>query len=353
MMKRIFKHLIFSLIVIFLASCSHNAFPELGQTGNKYNLTTKSLLMKVGHTQSIDSLYDTGVDGYFNGANDVKIYYKYFLRDKPEKGAIVISTGRTEAAVKYKEVIFDLFNNGYSVYIHDHRGQGFSGRMIADADMGYVDEFRYYVDDMKYYIDNFVVPHNHKNTFLLAHSMGGAIGVTFLEEYPGYFNAAAFSSPMLGFGFANCLVIGLLTGDKPKYAMGHTNYDDGLVSFKENTLTGCEVRYNRMNQIFKEEPEARLGGATYKWANKSCKQFDVIFDDISKIETPVILFSAQDEEIVSSSAHNEFINKLNSLNKDVKAYLVNDAKHELLIEKDEIRIAVLTTVLDFYEGYES
>ena len=351
-MKSIFKYLNISLFVIFLASCSHDPFPDLGQTANKYNLTTELLLMNTGHTQSIDSLYDLGVDGYFTGVNDVKIYYKYFLQDSLEKGAIVISDGRTEAAVKYKEVIFDLFNNGYSVYIHDHRGQGFSGRMVADADMGYVDEFRYYVDDMKYFYDNFVAPHNHKNIFLLAHSMGGAIGVTFLEDYPGYFNAAAFSSPMLGFGFANCFVVGLLTGDDPKYARGHTNYDDGLESFNENTLTGSEVRYNRMNRVFEEFPGARLGGATYQWANKSCKQFNVIFDNLSNIKTPLILFSAGDEEIVFAPAHNDFIDELNSSGKETKAYLVDGAKHELLIEKDEIRIAVLTTILDFYAGYE-
>ncbi|OYT13590.1 MAG: hypothetical protein B6I19_04330 [Bacteroidetes bacterium 4572_114] len=351
-MKNTFKYLNTLLFVIFLASCSQTPFPELGQTTNKYNLSTESLLADAGHVQSIDSLYNLGVDGYFTGADDVKIYYKYFLQDKPEKGAIVISDGRTEAAVKYKEVIFDLFNNGYSVYIHDHRGQGFSGRMVADADMGYIDEFRYYVDDLKYFYDNLITPHNHKNIFLLAHSMGGAIGVTFLEDYPGYFNAAAFSSPMLGFGFANCFMVGLLTGDKPKYAMGHTNYDDGIVSFDENTLTGSEVRYNRMNRVFEEGPEARLGGATYQWANKSCKQFDVISDNISKIETPLILFSAGDEEIVSASAHNDFIDELNSSGKDAKAYLVDGAKHELLIEKDEIRIAVLTKILDFYAVYE-
>ncbi|MCD4725506.1 MAG: alpha/beta fold hydrolase [Bacteroidales bacterium] len=352
-MKVILRFLSISLFVISLASCSHTPFPKLEQIENKYNLSTEAFLMKPEHTHMIDSLYDLGVDGYFTGAGNVKIYYKYFIQDSVEKGAIVILAGRTEAAVKYKEVIFDLFNNGYSVYIHDHRGQGFSGRMLADTDMGYVDEFQYYVDDMKYFYDHFVLPHHHKNIFLLAHSMGGTIGVSFLEEYPDDFKAAAFSSPMLGFAFPNCLLIGFFTGDDPQYAMGHTNYDEGRVSFEENTLSGSEIRYERMKQIFEEFPEARLGGATYQWVYKSCKQFDIIFDNISNIETPLILFSAGDEEIVSSSAHNDFIEELNSLRKEVKAYLVVDAKHELLIEKDQFRIAVLTQILDFYAGYEN
>jgi lysophospholipase len=350
-MNSIYKTLSILIIILSMASCSNTKFPKLEQVDNKYNLSTESSLTNIEHTRKIDSLYNLGIDGYFNGANNVKIYYKYFLQDSLEKGAIVISDGRTEAALKYKEVIYDLFKNGYSVYIHDHRGQGFSGRMLADTDMGYVDEFGYYIDDMKYFYDHFVAKHHHKNIYLLAHSLGGAIGVTYLEEYPDDFKAAAFSSPMLGLGFPTCRVIGLLTGDEPEYAMGHTNYEEGIDPFEENTLTGCEIRYDRMNLIFEEFPGARLGGATYQWVYKSCKQFDVIFENISNIKTPLILFSAGDEEIVNPAAHNNFIEGLNALGMEPEAYLVDGAKHELLIEKDEVRIPVLTKILDFYKGY--
>jgi len=350
-MKNIFKTLGILLIVFSLASCTHTKFQKLEQVENKYHFSTELSLMNAEHTREIDALYDLGTDGYFIGANNVEIYYKYFLQDSLEKGAIVISDGRTEAAVKYKEVIYDLFKNGYSVYIHDHRGQGLSGRMLADTDMGYVDEFNYYIDDMKYFYDHFVAKHNHENIYLLAHSLGGAIGVTYLEEHPADFKAAAFSSPMLGFDFPVCNVIGLLTGDEPEYASGHTNYEDGIDLFEENTLTGCEIRYDRMNQIFEENPDARLGGATYQWVYKSCKQFDVIFENISTIKTPLMLFSAGDEEIVCPAAHNDFIEKLNALGMEPEAYLVDGAKHELLIEKDEVRIPVLTKILDFYKGY--
>jgi alpha-beta hydrolase superfamily lysophospholipase len=54
---------------------------------------------------------------------------------------------------------------------------------------------------------------------------------------------------------------------------------------------------------------------------------------------------------VSSSAHNNFIEELNSLQKEANAYLLVDAKHELLIEKDQTRIAILTVILDFFVEY--
>ena len=342
------RYLLVITTSFWLIACSNTQFDKLEQSENKYNLSTEASLMNVEHTFEIDSLYSTGIDGYFGGANNVKIYYKYFIQDHLEKGAIVISDGRTEAVVKYKEVIFDLFNNGYSVYIHDHRGQGFSDRMIVDADMGYVDEFEYYIDDMKLFYDKFVTPHNHKHIYLLAHSMGGAIAATYLEHYPNDFESVAFSSPMLGLSFPNCLAVKILTGDDPEYAKGNTNYEEGIENFEENSLTGSKIRFDRMHNIFDEFPNARLGGATYQWVNKSCKQFNIIFDNISNIETPLILFSGEDEQIVAPSSHNDFVDELKSLGKKAEGYLIENAKHELLIERDQIRIPVMTKILDFY-----
>ena len=54
----------------------------------------------------------------------VKIRYRIFERSS-QKAAVVISSGRTECMFKYDETIYDLYQKGYSVYIHDHRGQGF------------------------------------------------------------------------------------------------------------------------------------------------------------------------------------------------------------------------------------
>ena len=62
---------------------------------------------------------------------------------------------------------------GFSVFIHDHRGQGQSGRMVRDKQMGYIDSFQYYIDDMKSFYDNFVSKTEHDEVFLLAHSLEG------------------------------------------------------------------------------------------------------------------------------------------------------------------------------------
>ena len=340
------------LVTFLIISCSSKEFDVLEKVEFPYNLNSEKDLEDKNVVEKIDSLYNSGIEGMFVGEADINIYYKYFLQAnrENEKGAIVISDGRTEAVVKYKEVIYDLFNNGYSVYIHDHRGQGLSDRMAPDHDMGYVDNFQNFVKDLNHFYNSFVKPKNHKNIYLLAHSMGGAIGVLYLEQHPNDFKAAAFSSPMLGLPFPTCFVVGILAGDDPEYAIGMKNYEEGLESFEENTLTHSKIRYERMLKIFEDIPQARLGGASYQWVNKSCDAFDSVFDNISKIETPLILFSGEDEEIVAPSAHKKFVELLIENGKPAKGYFVKNAKHELFIEKDRVRVPVLSKILEFYNS---
>ena len=342
------KYLFFVLIIV-LFSCSRN-FSHLSKEENKYNLTTTKELEDKAYRKKIEDFYSTGNKGTFVGKADVLIYYRIFEQKNTER-AILISSGRTEAAIKYKELIFDLFNNGYSVYIHDHRGQGLSGRMIEDPQMGYIDTFQFYIDDMKFFYENYLKPKRHKNTYLLAHSMGGAIGMTYLEQNSNDFNAAAFSSPMLGFKPPVCTVVKVLDGEKPKYAIGESAYKDDKTTFKGNTLTGSEVRYDRMIDAFDKVPNAKLGGATYHWAHKSCLQYDYIFSNIEKINTPFIIFSAENEEIVDPYSHQKFIDAAQKLGKVCLAYEINNAQHELLIEKDEQRIETINEILNFFLKY--
>ncbi len=349
-MTHITKTILLGFFVL-LISCKAN-FEPLQKENNKYSVSTIEQLQDENYKQKIESFYKSGKEGSFTGKAGISIYYKIFKQTGIEKAAILISSGRTEAAIKYKELIFDLYNNGYSIYIHDHRGQGLSGRMTEDPEMGFIDDFQFYIDDMKYFYDNYLVKNKTKKIFLLTHSMGGAIGMTYLEQYPNDFNAAAFSSPMLGLKPPTCAAVKLLIRKEPKYALGETKYNDDKISFDKNHLTGSEIRYNRMIEAFNKVPKAKLGGATYQWVHKSCKQFEHIFNNIENIKTPFILLSAQNDKIVDVYAHKKFIKKAQDLNKECKAYIVENAKHELFIEKDEQRIESLNEILKYYSQYQ-
>ncbi len=86
--------------------------------------------------------------GEFSGVDGVPIRY-VALRNPVGHKAILVVNGRLESYIKYQELAYELFQQGYSVYLYDHRGQGFSGRMLSDPQKGYVQRFADYVTDLK------------------------------------------------------------------------------------------------------------------------------------------------------------------------------------------------------------
>ncbi len=112
-------------------------------------------------------------DAFF-GKGNVKVRYAFCIPPAP-KATIVVSSGRIESYLKYKEFIYDLYQNGFAVFILDHRGQGLSGRMTHDPQHGYVASFDDYVDDLVTFVDTIVKPKQQGELQLVCHSMGGRL----------------------------------------------------------------------------------------------------------------------------------------------------------------------------------
>ena len=118
--------------------------------------------------------------GEFSGVDGVPIRY-VALRNPASHRAILLVNGRLESYIKYQELAFNLFQQGYSVYLYDHRGQGFSGRMLSDPHKGYVQHFADYVTDLKTFHDQVVLADQPNQLYLLSHSMGGAIAAHYRD----------------------------------------------------------------------------------------------------------------------------------------------------------------------------
>lgn len=196
------------------------------------------------------------------------------------KGTVFLFPGRTECVEKYGRAAGDILARGYSVITVDWRGQGLAARALRDPMSGHVDDFAEYqadVDAMIETADKAGLPQPH---FLMAHSLGGCIGLrSLIRGLP--FRAAAFSAPMWGISMATWLrpVANVVThlssyfGQRHRYAPG-TGPITYLAeaAFQGNVLTTDPEMWEYMRRQVVDHPELALGGPSLAWLRAALKE---------------------------------------------------------------------------------
>jgi lysophospholipase len=304
-----------------------------------------------GMATEVMPFYEQGVLGTFTGEAGVPISYIKF-ENPNEIGAVVIVSGRTETYALYAETIYDLAQKGYSVYAYDHRGQGFSGRMLPDAGKGYVAHFQDYVADLKTFMDMVVNTKPHRKHYLLAHSMGGAVSALFEDYFPGYFDAFAMSSPMFEINTSPYpqliarLIINwnLMMGKAEEYGTNQTPYNPST-PFETNDATSSEARWMIRQAVFNGNPVTQLGGPTNRWIKEAMKGSHRAFTHAESFHSPLLIFRAGADTVVIPAAEEQFCSKAPDC--EITAPYP-EAKHELLRERDEVRDDVYGRMFKFF-----
>ena len=305
---------------------------------------------------------DQVIKGHFVNKQKLDIHYAYVLVPDAEK-AVVFSPGRVEGYAKYQEVLYDFTQQGYSVFIIDHQGQGLSSRRLDNKYKGYVENFNDYVVDFHQFIEEIVKPKYDGELLLASHSMGGAIGLRYIEQYPNQFTKAVFSSPMWGlssgslpqwiarsiFSVANWTT--KLIMDQSPYFFGGKDYSP--TPFEENQLTNSKTRYDYFRSVYAANPELQLGSVTFSWIKESVDAIDIAFEQLHLVKLPVMVFQAKDDEVVDNIAQNEFCTELARLGNPCvndSPIIIDDAKHELFIAPDKQRSEALDKIFTFLDN---
>ncbi|AXR05219.1 alpha/beta fold hydrolase [Salinimonas sediminis] len=291
--------------------------------------------------------------GSFQGKHDVPVSYAWCCPPQARQ-SVLISSGRIESLLKYKEVIYDLYHHGYAVFILDHRGQGLSGRMTDNPHHGYVANFTDYVDDLLTFHRQVITPHQRGALSLLCHSMGGAIGALTILREPGLFERAVFCSPMFGIrpALPEPVAKGLLwlgqrkaikAGVIADYFFGQTDYQ--AVPFGLNKLTHSDVRYQLFRSLYEAEPAIQLGGVTTAWLAAARQAMAEITQQAPRLTLPCLLFSAGADKVVDNRVQRAVARAM----PHCQWVEISGARHELLIEADRYRVPVMKQLLAFLD----
>lgn len=303
----------------------------------------------------IKTLWEQRQEGFLPSFDKQPLFWCKITSPRHSK-AIVVVNGRIESCWKYQELFYDLFQQGYDIYSFDHRGQGLSARLIDNKQMGHVAEFENYLTDMHDLIEHFDLS-RYQHRFLLAHSMGGAVSARYLQTHPKHpFDAVAFSAPMFGINLPwqiRPIAITLTqllaaTASKPTYAPGYRDYY--AKPFADNPLTQCAVRYHWFRELYEQKPELKLGGPSTHWVWQSLMAAKQCIQLTRQITIPTLVLQGSKDTVVSNAAQIKFITRLARTNRNCELLMIDNAKHEILFEKDEFRNQALDAVLKHFSG---
>ena len=264
-----------------------------------------------------------------------------------DKGTILLFPGRTEFVEKYGRAATDLCELGYHVLTIDWRGQGLADRLLSDDPLlGHVEEFSDYQLDvaaMMQAADTLGCP---RPRYLMAHSMGGCIGLRALQEGLPV-KAAAFSAPMWGMSvapalrpFAKPLVKTLTKLGKGDVRAPGTDAETyvKIAPFKDNMLTSDADMYAYMQRHAAEHPELTLSGPTIRWVQQAFAE-TLALQNMSPPTYPALTFIGGNERIVDTGAIRDLMaNWKRGTLKEAPG-----AEHEIMMENPKTRALFFAT----------
>lgn len=106
--------------------------------------------------------------------DNLSLYTIHFAPEQPNGTVIIIVHGYGEHIRRYDHIAEALRSAGYDVYGIDHRGHGRS-----EGERVHVEDFDHFVYDLRQFFDTIRQQHPDAPIFLLAHSMGSLIGLSF------------------------------------------------------------------------------------------------------------------------------------------------------------------------------
>lgn len=269
------------------------------------------------------------------------------------KGTVLLFPGRTEYIEKYGLTAAGLANIGLATLAIDWRGQGLADRLIDDPLVGHVEAFSDYQKDVAALLRVAREMHLPRPFFLLAHSMGGCIGLrAVMEGLP--VQAAAFTGPMWGIYVKPHLrpMAAVLTRLMPRIGRGHDLPPGSTTEpyvladpFEDNMLTNDQQMWDMMRDQLIAHPELSLGGPSYVWLREAMAETRHLALRAAP-SLPALVFTGTNERIVSVPPIKARMENW----KGGRLEWIKGGEHEVLMEGPALRDPVFEQLEKFYLG---
>lgn len=276
--------------------------------------------------------------GTIETTDGFKLRYGVSNDGRALRGTVCLFQGRRGAIELDYETINDLRARGFAVALFDWRGQGLSQHLTKNRSKGHIRDFRQYETDVESFMRKVVLPDCPPPYYGLAHSLGANVLLRSLQKNT-WFEACVMVAPLLGFADRRLSNVFVSSAFKLLAATGF-----GKLSvwgnfkkreFAGNLLTHDPNRYAIYKQMVETHPDIDLGAPTVGWM-AAALQSNAYLGSLKgqgRFHAPVLMVAAGDDKVVSLDKIRRFCARVC----DIPLVIVDNAYHELLMEKDSLR----------------
>ena len=255
------------------------------------------------------------------GTGGLRIYWQSWLPEGPTRAVIVLAHGYGEHSGRYRHVAVRFADEGFAVYALDHRGHGRSeGRRPI------IDRMDHAVADLDSLVRIASAEHPDQRLFVLGHSMGGCIAVSYAMRHQDRLDGLILSGPLAALEAASPIVRMLargLSAIAPGYPV--TEIDASLISRDPAVVRDYEA-----------DPLVHHGKMPARTAAEMVAAVESFPDGVPEITVPVLIAYGTADGLCPPAGSLMLHQRIGSPDKTLKPY--EGLYHEILNEPEQDQV---------------
>lgn len=258
---------------------------------------------------------------------------------------IIICHGMAEHFERYYNFANELIKNNYIVFGYNQRGHYLTDSKDNYGYMDDKDNFEILVKDLNFFI-NYLKDKYNLPIYLFGHSMGSFVSTRFVQIYNNKLISGLILSGsglnnnfLLSFGISLGKIIKTFKGKKYRSKL----LDKITFGSFNNKFKPSRTPFDWLNtdktEVDKYINDEYCGGiftvSYFIDFFKGCKKISKNFSKINK-DLPILIISGLDDPVGNmGKGVTKLSNKIKKFNSDIQIKLYQNARHEILLERDK------------------
>jgi len=246
-----------------------------------------------GWNKQVENIQVLHTNGVFYVTDHLALFWQSWQPDESPRCVILLIHGLCEHSSRYAHVGKSLAEAGHAVYACDLRGHGWSpdGKKPGRV---HIDRFADYSADVDGLYDLARARHAGKPVFILGHSMGGLISMTYVLDHSAKLSGAIISSPAIApspeapIPKAWLILVGLLSKLAPR------------LRFKSELDTSRVSRDPAVVEAYNNDPLIS-SAVSARWFAEVSNAMEALQKRAPELQIPMLLMQSGDDGLVNSA----------------------------------------------------